>query len=175
LETPEAVSELSEPLSFSRLKEVDENKEFHLVTFGTQMGDGRGANRPWLQETPDPMTTLTWNSWIEINPETAEHLGLSDDDIVTVTPVGGGEGIEAVVYKYPAIRPDCVAMPFGQGHSALGRYAEGRGSNPAEVWSSTTTQTGELAVMETKVSITPTGKRRPLARQESKTGVYGEH
>jgi molybdopterin-containing oxidoreductase family iron-sulfur binding subunit len=121
------------------------------------------------------MTTLTWNSWIEIHPETAELLGVTDDDIVSIAPISGGDAIEAVVYKYPAIRPDCVAMPFGQGHTALGRYAEGRGSNPALVWSNLTNQAGELAILETKVTITPTGKRRPLARQESKAGVYGEH
>jgi len=175
LETPEDTNKLSEKLALKTIKPLSENKEFHLITFGTQMGDGHGANRPWLQETPDPMTTLTWNSWIEINPETADLLGIHDDDIVTVTSTTGGESIEAVVYRYPAIRPDCVAMPFGQGHTALGRYAEGRGSNPAVVWSNITNQSGNLAVFETKVSITPTGKRRPLARQESKAGVYGEH
>jgi molybdopterin-containing oxidoreductase family iron-sulfur binding subunit len=139
------------------------------------MGDGHGANRPWLQETPDPMTTITWNSWGEIHPETADHLGIHDDDIVKITRVNGTESIEAIVYRYPAIRPDTVAMPFGQGHSALGRYAEGRGSNPANLWSGEINQAGELVISDTKVTITPTGKRRPLARQESKAGVYGEH
>jgi len=175
LETPQDNSQLNEKVILKPIIELSENKEFHLITFGTQMGDGHGANRPWLQETPDPMTTLTWNSWIEIHPETADHLGVTDDDIVSIASVTGGESIEAVVYKYPAIRPDCVAMPFGQGHTALGRYAEGRGSNPALVWSNLTNQAGELAILDTKVTITPTGKRRPLARQESKAGVYGEH
>ncbi|MHB8133230.1 MAG: molybdopterin-dependent oxidoreductase [Anaerolineaceae bacterium] len=175
LEIPEDNNQLSEKIDLKLPKQLSENKEFHLITFGTQMGDGHGANRPWLQETPDPMTTLTWNSWIEINPDTADKLGIHDDDIVSVASTTGGESIEAVVYRYPAIRPDCVAMPFGQGHTALGRYAEGRGSNPAEIWSNLLNQAGNLAVFETKVSITPTGKRRPLARQESKAGVYGEH
>jgi len=175
METPADSSQLGEKLTLKPIANLSENKEFHFITFGTQMGDGHGANRPWLQETPDPMTTLTWNSWIEIHPETAEKLGITDDDIVSIAPVSGGDAIEAVVYKYPAIRPDCVAMPFGQGHTALGRYAEGRGSNPALVWSNLTNQAGELAILETRVTITPTGKRRPLARQESKAGVYGEH
>ena len=100
--------------------------QFHLVTFPTQLGDGSGANRPWLQETPNPSTTVMWNSWVEINPKTAEELGVHDDDIVKVkSPTGE---IEAVVYLFPAIRPDTVAIPFGQGHTALGRWAEGRGA-----------------------------------------------
>ena len=30
--------------------------------------DGRTAHLPWLQEMPDPMTTVMWGSWVEINP-----------------------------------------------------------------------------------------------------------
>ncbi len=174
LEGPGTNEILRSEIAFAPVGETPE-KSFHLVVFATQMGDGRGANRPWLQETPDPMTTITWNSWIEINPHTAEELGVTDDDIVTVTASDTGESIEAVVYKYPAIRPDCVAIPFGQGHTALGSFAAGRGCNPATVWSTKVNGAGDFAVAESIVTITQTGKRRPLARQESKAGVYEEH
>lgn len=147
---------------------------FHLVTFATQMGDGRGANRPWLQETPDPQTTITWNSWVEINPKTAQHLDIHDDDIVEIKPVNGGETIEAIVYLYPAIRPDTIAIPFGQGHTALGRWATGRGVNPAKLWETRLNAAGDLTISNTMVTITPTGRKRPLARQESRAGVYGD-
>ena len=139
------------------------------------MGDGSGANRPWLQETPDPMTTVTWNSWVEINPQTADKLGIHDDDIVEIKSTKGDFAVEAIVYRYPAIRPDTIAIPFGQGHTALGRWAEGRGCNPAVLWSSDTNRAGDLAFSDTTVTINPTGKRRPLARQESKEGVYDVH
>ena len=32
--------------------------------------DGRGANLPWLQETPDPVTKIAWRVWAEISHET---------------------------------------------------------------------------------------------------------
>ena len=32
---------------------------------------------------------------------------------------------------YPPIRPEVIAMPYGQGHTAYGRYAKGRGANVA--------------------------------------------
>ena len=35
------------------------------------LGDGRGANKPWLQELPDPVTKVCWSSWVEMHPETA--------------------------------------------------------------------------------------------------------
>ncbi|TLN22720.1 hypothetical protein FDZ74_04315, partial [bacterium] len=150
-----------------------EGGKYHIVAFATQMGDGSGANRPWLQETPDPTTTVMWNSWIEIHPDTAAKLGLHDDDVVRVSSAAGE--LEASVYLFPAIRPDTVAMPFGQGHSALGRFAEGRGANPAALFELTVNEAGDLALGDLQVTLTPTGKRRPLARLESREGVYGDH
>ncbi|MBI4745892.1 MAG: molybdopterin-dependent oxidoreductase [Deltaproteobacteria bacterium] len=68
--------------------------------------DGRGANLPWLQEMPDPMTSVVWGSWIEVNPMTASSLGIKEGDTVTVeSPFGK---IAAHVYLYPGIRPDTV-------------------------------------------------------------------
>ena len=89
--------------------------------------DGRSAHHPWLQEAPDPMSTAVWGSWVEINPETAAELGVKHGDLVEVaSPVGSLE-VPAVVY--PAIRPEVAAMPMGQGHRGMGRYAEGTGVN----------------------------------------------
>jgi anaerobic selenocysteine-containing dehydrogenase len=147
--------------------------QFYLLTYPTQMGDGSGANRPWLQELPSPSTTVMWNTWVEINPATADKLGLKDDDIVKIKSASGE--VEVVVYKFPAIRPDTVAIPFGQGHTALGRWAEGRGSNPAVLLSPALNEAGDLAFGDVLVTISPTGRRRPLSRLESRAGVYGEH
>lgn len=147
--------------------------ELHFITYPGLFGDGSLANRPWLQETPDPLTTVMWNSYVLINPEKARELGVRSDDIVTIT--SGGGSIEAVVYEYPAIRPDTIAMPFGQGHTAPSLWAEGRGSNPARVLEVSTNESGDLAYAATRVKVASTGRRRPLSRLESKEGVYGEH
>ena len=163
----------SDTVTFSGPPALEEGKTFHLVVYPTQLGDGAGANRPWLQEMPDPMTTLTWNTWVEINPATAEKLGIHDDDVVRVTTPYGA--IEASVYLYPAIRPDTIAIPFGQGHTALGRWAEGRGVNPAAILPAAVNEAGDLAYSDVTASITLTGQRRPLARVENREGIYGEH
>ncbi len=146
--------------------------KYYLVTYPTQMGDGSGANRPWLQETPDPTTTVAWNTWVEIHPETAKKLDIKDDDIVKITSSVGE--IEAAVYRYPAVRPDTIAIPFGQGHDALGRYAEKRGANPARLLELKLNEAGDLAFGDVQVTITKTGQTRHLARLESRRGVYGE-
>jgi anaerobic selenocysteine-containing dehydrogenase len=69
-----------------------------------------------------------WGSWVEINPRTAASLGIADGDLVEVSSYHGS--VRAPALLYPAIRPEVIAMPYGQGHTAYGRYAKGKGANP---------------------------------------------
>jgi anaerobic selenocysteine-containing dehydrogenase len=154
-----------------RSPEYQGEGEFYLVPFVSPILGSKGANKPWLQETPDPTTTVMWNTWIEINPATAEELGIHDDDIVKIKSSAGE--IEASVYLYPGIRPDTIAIPFGQGHTAYGRYAENRGINPSDLLKKEINQAGDLVFATTKVNIEKTGKHKQLARLESRIGVYG--
>src|SRR6185369_16356569 len=101
----------------------------HLQVFpSTAFYDGRSAPLPWLQQLPDPMSTVVWDSWVEINPRTAADLGISQGDLVEVASPQGSLRLPAVIY--PGIRPDMVAIPMGLGQQGGGRYAKGRGVNP---------------------------------------------
>jgi anaerobic selenocysteine-containing dehydrogenase len=172
LGAPSAAGALEKKLNLAVEAKGESHEEFHLLVYPSPVMAEAGANKPWLQEIPDPMTTVMWNSWLEINPHTAEELGLENDDVVrVVSPFGA---VEVSVYKYPAIRPDVVAIPFGQGHTAYGRYAENRGVNPGDLFGTETNGAGDLAFAATKVRIEKTGKKRELSRLESKLGVYHE-
>lgn len=123
-----AASKLPDP---ARPLFAGDEKQFplHLQVYpSTAFHDGRGAPLPWLQQLPDPMTTVVWDSWIEINPATAASLGISHGDLVEVASPRGALRLPAVIY--PGIRPDLVAIPLGQGHRGGGRYARERGVNP---------------------------------------------
>src|SRR5215208_5302280 len=173
-------TELAAPSSGASMLEKDlqvqpaefagEGEFFFKPYLSPTLGEA-GANKPWLQELADPTTTVMWNTWVEINPKTAEELGLEDDDVVRIVSEAGT--VEASVYKYPAIRPDTIAMPFGQGHTAYGIYAQGRGSNPADVLGAHFNEAGDLAFMGMKVRLEKTGNKRVLSRMEGKLGVYG--
>ena len=91
--------------------------------------DGRAAHLPWLQEMPDPMTTVMWGSWVEINPETAHKLDIHEGDILTIASPQGS--IELPAFLYPGLRPDVIAIPVGQGHTQYGRYAAEPRREPA--------------------------------------------
>jgi anaerobic selenocysteine-containing dehydrogenase len=148
-----------------------ESFPFHLFPYPSiALSDGRGANLPWLQETPDPMTTVQWGAWVELNPATARELGVSDNDIVSIESPAGR--LEASVVVYPGIRPDVVAMPVGQGHMDYGRFAQAAGkSNPLALVMPVTDQDADtLAWGATRVRLKATGRKQTLARLESLDG-----
>ena len=130
---------------------------FHLLPYPSiAFLDGSLAHLPWLQEMPDPLTSAMWSSWVEINPSTAEKLGLGDGDVVEV---GSSQGtIRSAAVITPGIAPDIVAMPVGQGHRFFTRYASGRGANPMELVAGITeSTTGALAWAATRVRISRVG------------------
>jgi len=105
---------------------------FHFLPFASQMFyDGSLAHLPWMQEAPDPLSTVMWGTWIEINPRTAEKLGIKQGDMVDVASQHGK--LQAPALVTPTIAPDVIAMPIGQGHENFTRYATGRGANPISI------------------------------------------
>ncbi|MCK5886601.1 MAG: molybdopterin-dependent oxidoreductase, partial [Alcanivorax sp.] len=129
----------------------------------TTLHDGRAANLPWMQELPDPMTSVVYGSWVEMNPATARQLGLTEGALVDIESLHGR--IRAPVYVYPAIMTGVIAMPIGQGHDEYGRYAKNRGANPIEILSPQMEQhTGALAWSATRVKIVATGRRVKLVK-----------
>ena len=148
--------------------------EFILLPYPSpNLADGAQANRPVLQETPDPTTTVMWNSWVEMNLEIAHELGLHDGEVLKLTTPAGS--VEATLYVYPGLHPHLVAVPLGQGHTAFGRYAEGRGINALALLGKEQNSSGSLATLGTRVKVEKTGKDRPLARYESRSGIYRQY
>ena len=125
--------------------------------------DGRTAHLPWLQEMPDPMTTVMWGSWVEINPETAHKLEIHEGDVLTITSPQGS--IDLPAFLYPGLRPDVIAIPVGQGHTQFGRYAQNIGANPLRISASALDQTsGAVVQTGVRVSAAKTGRNAPLIR-----------
>ncbi|HNA84793.1 MAG TPA: molybdopterin-dependent oxidoreductase [Nitrospira sp.] len=128
---------------------------FYLYPFAApHLGQGRGANLPWLQELPDTMTSAVWGSWIEINPATAQAMGIQQGALVRLHSRHGS--LEAPALHYPGLRPDVIAMPIGQGHTDYGRYAARRGANPMTILAPLfDKQSGALAIGATRVRAEP--------------------
>ncbi len=134
--------------------------------------DGRGANRSWLQELPDPVTKVVWNSWIEIHPDLASELGVETGDVVDVASQHGS--LEVPVYVYHGIRRDTVAIPIGGGHDNFGRYARGRGVNPLALLGTPADQVSDaIAWLSARVRLTPTGRRVHLVHVQGSNEDHG--
>ena len=159
-----ASKKLAAPIKVSppQFDAAAEEYPFNFLPYASlQFGDGRHANLPWMQEMPDAISTAMWSTWVEINPQTAEKLGIKQGDLLEVASQHGK--LQAPALVAPGIAPDAVAMPVGQGHENYGRYASHRGANPIRILSpQAEAETGALAWASTRVKITRLGEQGKL-------------
>jgi molybdopterin-containing oxidoreductase family iron-sulfur binding subunit len=157
-------------LSLPAPSAIDAQYPLQLIpSVNASLRDGRNTNQPWLQESPDPLTTIVWDSWVEIHPRKAAELGIVEGDIVEVTGKNGSIKVQA--YLFPGIHPDAISIPLGRGHEALGRYAKGYGVNPFQILDMVfDKETGELALHETRVKVSKTGSRVIVVKDEGPAG-----
>jgi molybdopterin-containing oxidoreductase family iron-sulfur binding subunit len=88
----------------------------------------RNANQPWLQASVGSYVFEKWETWVEINPETAKRLGIDDEDWVWVESPKGKMKARARLYQ--GAMPEVVSIPFGEGHKSGGRWSKNLGENP---------------------------------------------
>ncbi|MFL5562915.1 MAG: molybdopterin-dependent oxidoreductase [Gemmatimonadaceae bacterium] len=147
------------------------NGDYFFVTyFSPALGDGRGANKPWLQELPDPVSKICWQTWVEVHPVTANKLGVTNGDIIEVKTANGA--VKAPVYLFLGVRPDTIAIPLGQGHTDYGRYAKGIGVNAAALLPLGTDGAGGWA-FSTKASVSKSADRVDLVSTEGSARQHG--
>jgi len=135
------------------------------------LGDGRGANKPWLQELPDPVTKIAWQSWVEIHPSTYKKLGLKEGQHLTVETASGK--ITAPAYQYMGVRPDTVAVALGLGHTGYGRFAENIGVNAYDLIPHGWDASGALTLTASKGKVTVLQEASQLVTTEGSARQHG--
>ena len=155
--------------------------DFQLMPFEHHtILDGRNAHLPWAQSTPDPLTTVTWQTWVDINEQQGRSLGLREGDVVNITTSAGQ--IQALVYLNPGMPPGIAAVPMGGGRRSGSSYATDRdareSSNVMSILAvSEVNGAGGLAWSGNRCSITAVGDSMAVSKME---GDYtnreiGEH
>ncbi|MDR4987238.1 MAG: TAT-variant-translocated molybdopterin oxidoreductase [Bacteroidales bacterium] len=91
----------------------------HLALF-----DGTGANNPWLQELPDPVSSVAWDNFAAVSQAFAEENRLREGDIIRIN-----DKLELPVLIQPGMADDCLAIPLGYGRTKAGKAAEHLGGN----------------------------------------------
>ncbi len=94
---------------------------------------GTGAESPFLQSILDPGHEERWETWAEIHPETAAHLGIRDRDWVRVH--SSRASLRARARVTLRVVPGAIAIPVGLGKRGGGRWARGVGANPLRLLS----------------------------------------
>ncbi len=89
--------------------------------------DGRFANNGWLQELPRPLSKLTWDNAAVLSPRTAERLGVTNEDVVTVG--AGGRKLDLPVLVQPGQAEDVLTVHLGYGRTRAGRVGNGVGAS----------------------------------------------
>ena len=153
---------------------VNQSRSFQFIAYPTiQFFDGRMANRPFLQEMPDPVTQITWTGWVEINPETARKLNIEKGDLLTIRSEHGT--VKGAAFPYLGVAPGTLAMPVGHGHSAFGRYAQSETTNPLHLASGRIDAAGGVAWATAAVTVEKEGRVVPIAHTDGSAYQHGRN
>jgi MoCo/4Fe-4S cofactor protein with predicted Tat translocation signal len=111
--------------------------------------DGRYANNGWLQETPKPISKVTWDNYAIVSPRTAHDLGVAQKnewnapDAKLVNLKHGSEELAVPVWVQPGHPDGSITVLLGYGRSRAGNVGSGIGFNTyrlrtsAEPWIAT--------------------------------------
>ena len=158
------------PSDLPPIRRLSGIKEPLLVVYPSQrLYDGKFANRPWLQEVPDPLVKVSWQSVVEIHPDDAKRWGLKEGDIVQVSI--SEKKAELPVRLYPRLSSGTVAIATGNGHTSYGRYAKGKGVNAFSLLIEP--ENGVLQWDGISVSLRKTGKHVPIAHTDGAMTMAG--
>lgn len=136
-----------------------------------RLRDGKHAHKPVLQEAADSLTTITWDTWVALNPTTAQKLGFKKFDVIKVEGPAGS--FEASLYPLPGLHPDAVVVPRGNGHAVgTGTIEGGNGVNPlVALAKATDAATGAAVTAGQQVKLTATGAVFQMAQLQKHNDI----
>jgi len=104
------------------------------LTVNMAAGDGASADNPWLQEMPDPVTKITWDNYVSMNPAEMVEKGYNATfgereamNVVNVT-VNGKTIQNLPVIAQPGQKRGTIGVALGYGKK-VGNQSEPTGTN----------------------------------------------
>ena len=111
--------------ALSEIKVSTDSSGFCLTMVeSVQMGDGKYANNPWLQELPDPIAKVCWDNFVSLSPADAGEMGLANGDIVRVNDL-----VELPVMIQPGQARSTASIALGYGRDTAGKVGDHLGAN----------------------------------------------
>lgn len=174
------------------------------VIFATDASiyDGRWIDNAWLQESPDPVSKLTWDNAALISPKTAKALGIYDQIIelesarASVSPDGEGQArkspvvavelngkrVEIAILVAFGLAENTIVLPvgYGQGYDQehVLKLGPDRESHVSLVgvnrgFNVFPLRTSQSTYVAQGAKVTTTTKRYPVALTQEHNAMYG--
>ncbi len=89
--------------------------------------DGRFANNGWLQESPHPVSKVTWDNYAAISTTTAKKINVKNNDIIEIKV--NDRLLTIPVFVQPGHADDSLTIETGYGRKHSGTVADGVGFN----------------------------------------------
>ncbi|MFD2597985.1 TAT-variant-translocated molybdopterin oxidoreductase [Sphingobacterium corticis] len=144
--------------------------DFELALYeSAAIRDGRYANNAFLQELPDPVSKVTWDNYVALNPKDAERLGFGEKSTATVK--AGDFEVELPVLAQPGQALGTASIAVGYGRTKVGKAGNNVGVNAfpfAQV------KDGSLQYVN-KVSITKASRIYELAQTQTHHTIEGRN
>ncbi len=129
--------------------------------------DGRFANNGWLQETPKPLTKITWDTAAWISPKLAEERNLDKGDVIELRYRGLTARMPVVIV--PGQPDQSVTVFLGYGRRLAGRV--GNASDEAQQFNAYLLRTSDAPWFGSGLEIAKTGDRYLLATTQEHHGM----
>jgi molybdopterin-containing oxidoreductase family iron-sulfur binding subunit len=156
---------------FAQPAAIDQTRgDYYLMVYPHPVLGDHGANKPWLQELPDPVTKICWQTVAEIHPTTAKKLGVENGDLLKLETDAGSITVPTLVYL--GVVPGTVAVAAGRGRRNSGRYASA-GANAYDLLPAAFDASGGLATVSTKVRVSVAGGHKQLVTTEGSARQHG--
>lgn len=170
---------------------------FELVTYvNAGIGDGSHATNPWLQELPDPISKITWDNYIAMNPADVESLGFNmhlgqelPASLAKVTVNGVSEILPVVPQPGQKIGTIGIALGYGRGANEekigkaayqtkqYGGYAVDDAGKKLPIGKNAfqfvSTKDGSMSYYATGASIEAVGEEYPIATTQVHHTIMG--
>jgi molybdopterin-containing oxidoreductase family iron-sulfur binding subunit len=149
--------------------------DFELTLYIKEgIGHGVGADNPVLQELPDPVSKITWDNYVTMNPTEMQEKGYNTifgqenpANLIAVTV--GSKTIELPVIAQPGQTRGTIGIALGYG-KAVGNMKEITGVNAYPLVS--TSKTGSIAYT-TSATIADLEGTYPIAAAQTQQTVMG--
>lgn len=114
--------------SLTKLRMPASSNKFTLhLTESFLIGDGRFANNGWLQETPHPVTKVTWDNYAAISPKFAKELNVEMNDLIEISH--NGKSVSLPVLVQPGMSDTTINVELGYGRTNAGDVGNEVGFN----------------------------------------------